>query len=103
MTLGLPIDQASINQRAAVLAIGLRDALEACRRFKVDFLDNTNIIPNDAFLTSLSPAFTQAEVNTLRAAFGAAKKLSDIANALDVQAATSNFLVDLRKICGTVT
>lgn len=100
MTVGLPTDQASINQRAASLAIGLRDALEACRRFKVDFLDNANVIANDAQL--VAGGHTQTEVNTLRAAFAAAKKLSDVANGLDTQSPASNMLVDLRKLCGTV-
>jgi hypothetical protein len=99
MTVGLSITQADINQRAAALAIGLRDSLEACRRFHA-FLNDATIIPNDTFLTNLG--FSSAEVTTLRAAFAAAKKLSDIANSLDTQTPASNFLVDIKKLCGTV-
>jgi len=100
MTLGLPLTQTDINVKAASLAIDLINALAACKRFKTELLDNTNIIANDAALVAMG--FTAGEVTTLRAAFAAASKLSDIANALDVQTPASNFLVDLRKLRGAV-
>lgn len=99
MAVGLSLTQADINNKAATLALALRDTLAACSRFNA-LLQDTSIIPNDAFLTNLG--FTQGEVNTLRAAFVAADKLNQIANAQATQSPASNFLVDIKKLCGAV-
>lgn len=98
MTVGRPLGQAEINATAGQLAVMLRDALRECSDF-CDLLQNTSIIPNDAFLTGLG--FTQAEVNTLRAAFVDAKALRQVAIGAAAQSPASNFLVNILKLTGT--
>lgn len=98
MTVGRPLGQAEINAMAGQLAIMIRDALRQASDF-CDLLNNTQIIPNDAFLTAMG--FTQAEVNTLRAAFTDAKSLRLVAIGTNAQASPNNFLFNLQKLTGT--
>jgi hypothetical protein len=98
MTVGLALGQAEINARAGALAIMLRDALRMCSDF-CDLLQNTTIVPNDQYL--LNMGFTQAEVNTLRAAFVDAKALRQVAIGAASQTPASNFLVNVLKLTGT--
>ena len=98
MALGLSMTQADINNRAGSLAIALRDSLRMCSDF-CDLLNNTQIIPNDAFLTGLG--FTAGEVTTLRAAFTDAKALRSVATAGQTVPSVNNFLFNLQKLWGT--
>lgn len=98
MTVGRPLGQAEINAMAGSLAIMIRDSLRQASDFS-DLLNNTTIIPNDAFLTAMG--FTQAEVNTLRAAFTDAKALRQVAIGAATQPTTNNFLFNLQKLTGT--
>lgn len=97
MTVGLPMGQAEINARAGSLAIALRDALRMCADFS-DYLQNTQIIANDQVLVNMG--FTQAEVNTLRAAFTDAKALRQVAIGAAAQTPANNFLFNLQKLTG---
>jgi len=98
VTVGFPLGQAEINARAGALAVGLRDVLRQCSDF-CDLLQNTQVIANDQVL--LNMGYSQAEVNTLRAAFTDAKALRQIALGLATQPAANNFLFNLQKLMGS--
>jgi len=98
MTVGRPTGKAEIDAMAGQLAIMIRDALRQASDF-CDLLNNTAIIPNDAFLTGLG--YTAGEVTTLRAAFTDAKALRLVANGTNSQASPNNFLFNLQKLTGT--
>jgi hypothetical protein len=66
MSLGYTITKADIDLKAAGLVVTLRDSLQRCNDFCA-LLNNTNKVPNDAFLTGLG--YTSGEVTSLRAAF----------------------------------
>lgn len=97
MTVGLAVGQAEINAKAGSLAIALRDALRQCSDF-CDLLQDTTLIANDQVLINMG--FTQQEVNILRAAFVDAKALRQVAIGAASQPSPSNFLVNLKKLCG---
>jgi hypothetical protein len=90
--------QADLNNRAGSLAIALRDALRMCSDF-CDLLNNTQIVPNDAFLTGLG--FTAGEVTTLRAAFTDAKALRQVAFGSATVPSVNNFMFSVQKLTGT--
>lgn len=98
MAVGMSLTQADINNRAGSLAIALRDALRQCSDF-CDLLNNTQVIPNDAFLTALG--FTAGEVTTLRAAFTDAKSLRQVAIGAQTVPSMNNFMFSLQKLLGT--
>jgi len=97
MTVGRPVGQAEINAQAGALATALRDALRMCADF-CDLLQDTTLIANDQVLINMG--FTQAEVNVLRAAFVDAKNLRQVAIGAQSQPSPSNFLVNLKRLCG---
>jgi hypothetical protein len=66
MSIGLSLTKVDIDNRAASVFIGLRDNLRRCSEMNT-LLNDTTIIPNDAFLVALG--YTAGEVTTLRASF----------------------------------
>jgi hypothetical protein len=98
MSVGLDLTKAALDSRAGSLAIALRDALRQCSDF-CDLLNNTNVIPNDAFLTGMG--YTAGEVTTLRAAFTDAKALRNVATAAQTVPSVNDFLFNLKKLMGT--
>lgn len=99
MTVGLGLTQADINNKAALIAIGLRDNLDAARRFNA-LLNNTQIIPDNAFLQNLG--FSGAEVTLLRAAFTDGNALYNVATGATTVPSVNNFLFNLQKLTGAV-
>lgn len=99
MSVGLTLNKADIDTKAGALAIQLRDTLAACARF-CDLLNNTQIIPNDAFLTGLG--YTAGEVTTLRASFTDAKALYTVSHAGQTVPSVNDFFFNLQKLCGAV-
>lgn len=98
MTVGLAAGQAEINARAGATAIALRDALRMAADFNT-WLQDTTIIPNDQFLINMG--FSQAEVNTLRAAYIDANNLYRVSHGLQAQPGASDFFSNLKKLWGT--
>jgi hypothetical protein len=99
MSVGFTLTKADIDARAGSLVTTLRDALARCAAFNA-LLNDTGIIPNDAFLTGLG--YTSGEVTTLRAAFVALSKLNDVAHAAATQSPATDFFSDAKKLTGTV-
>lgn len=99
MSAGYPIAKVDLDNRMGALVIALRGALANCVAFKV-LLDDTTILP-DATLTTLG--YTAGEITTIRAAFTDLKKLSDIAGAIAVQAATNDFWFNAKHLTGIVS
>jgi hypothetical protein len=105
MSVGLTLLKADIDQRSASVIIGLRDALRRCSEMCA-LLNDTGIIPNDAFLTGLG--YTSGEVTTLRAAFtdlgGTGVSLYRIGNGLVAGPGSPNdFMFNAKKLTGVIT
>jgi hypothetical protein len=99
VSLGFPLGKADIDNKAGSLVVGVRDALDRCKQM-CDLLNNTNIIPNDAFLTGLS--YSGAEVTTLRAAFTDLKALYNVAHAAGTVPSNNDFFFNAQKLTGVV-
>lgn len=99
MSLGFTIGKADIDNKAGSLVVDVRNALDRCKQF-CDLLNNTNIIPNDAFLTGLG--YTSGEVTTLRAAFTDLKSLYNVSHANGTVASNNDFFFNAQKLTGVV-
>jgi hypothetical protein len=105
MSVGLTIIKADIDNRAASIVIQLRDSLRRASEF-CTLLNNTNIIPNDAFLTSMG--YTSGEITTLRTSFtdlgGAGVSLYRVATgAVAGPGSPNNFFFTAQLLTGVVT
>jgi hypothetical protein len=100
MSIGLTLLKADIDNRAAGVVLATRDSLRRCAEM-CNLLNDTTIFANDAALVTIG--YTAGEVTTLRAAFTDLKKLSDIANAAAVQAATNDFWFNAKHLTGVIT
>jgi hypothetical protein len=96
MSTGYAITKVDLDNTMGRLVAALRDNLKACVTFKA-LLDDTTVLP-DATLTALG--YSGGEITTIRAAFADLKKLSDIANAAAVQAATNDFWFSAKHLTG---
>jgi hypothetical protein len=103
MALGYTILKADIDARAAGLVVALRDSLQRCSDFCA-LLNNTNKVPNDAFLTGLG--YTAGEVTSLRAAFtdlgGTGVSLYRIAHGAAANAGTNDYFSNAQLLTGVV-
>jgi len=99
MSVGFTLTKADIDARAGSLVVAVRDALARCAAFNA-LLNDTGIIPDNAFLTGLG--YTSPEVTTLRAAFVDLSKLNDVARAAATQSPASDFFFNAKKLTGTV-
>jgi hypothetical protein len=100
MSVGRGITKKDIDDRAASVVEQLWGALNEANKMSL-WLANTNIIPNDAFLTNLT--YTQAEVNLLRAAIndlGSSNGLWGVAHNLKTVPSTNNFFFNGAQITG---
>jgi hypothetical protein len=83
MSIGLTFTKADLDNRMAVIYLGIRDNLRRASELCAQ-LNDTDIVPNDAFLTNLG--YSGGEVTNLRAAFtdlgGTGTSLYRIANGL---------------------
>jgi hypothetical protein len=93
---GYPITKVDLDNRMGQAILAARQSLVEIVRIKA-MLDDTTILP-DATLTSLG--YSGAEITQIRAAFTDLKKLSDIANAAAVQAATNDFWFNAKHLTG---
>lgn len=93
---GYPIVKVDLDNRLGQAVLAVRQALVEIVRIKA-MLDDTTILP-DATLTSLG--YSGAEITQIRASFTDLKKLSDIANAAAVQAATNDFWFNAKHLTG---
>src|SRR3982750_2577442 len=100
MAVGRGITKLDIDQRMPLVIEGVWNALDIANRASL-WLANTNIIPNDAFLTG--PTYTQAEGNLLRAAIndlGSANGLWGVAHNQKTVLATNNFFFSSQQLTG---
>lgn len=105
MSVGLSLTKADIDNRAASVVIQLRDSLRRASEF-CTLLNNTNVIPNDAFLTSMG--YTAGEVTTLRTSFtdlgGTGVSLFRIANgAVAGPGSPNDFFFTAKLLTGVIT
>jgi hypothetical protein len=104
VSLGYNIAKSDIDLKAASLVVTLRDSLQRCNDFCA-LLNNTNKIPNDAFLTGLG--YTSGEVTSLRAAFTAlggasGSSLYRIAHAQATLGSVDDFFFNAQLLTGVV-
>lgn len=100
MAVGRGITKNDIDQRMPLVIEGVWNSLNLANQAAL-WLANTNIIPNDAFLTGLT--YTQAEVNLLRAAIndlGSANGLWGVAHNLKTVPSTNNFFFNAQQLTG---
>lgn len=100
MAVGRGITKADIDLRMASVVEQVWNSLNLANQASL-WLANTNIIPNDAFLTGLT--YTQAEVNLLRAAIndlGSSNGLYGVAHGTKTQPAVNNFFFSGQQITG---
>jgi len=76
-----------------------RDALAACARFS-DYLSDTSIFPDDTALKALG--YSQADVDSLRAAFTDLKSLYNVAHGSATVSAPNDFFFFAKHGTGTV-
>lgn len=99
MSVGFTLTKADIDAKAGSLVVSARDSLDRCKQM-CDLLNNTNIVPNDTFLTGLG--YTSGEVTTLRAAFTDLKSLFNVSHANGVVASNNDFFFNAQKLTGVV-
>jgi hypothetical protein len=109
MAVGLTLTKADIDQRAAGVIISLRDSLRRCSELNA-LLNDTTIIPNDAFLTTMGYSGPGAgtDIAYLRGAFtdlgGTGVSLYRIANGLVAGPGSPNdFFFSARHLTGIIT
>lgn len=109
MSVGLTITKADIDQRAASIAIAVRDSLRRAFEFNA-LLNDTTIIANDAALTTLGYTGPGAgtEITYLRNAFtdlgGTGVSLYRIANGLVAGPGSPNdFYFSSKHLTGVIT
>lgn len=99
MSVGYTFTKADIDQRAGGLVVAVRDALLRARDFNA-LLNNTQIVPNDAFLTAMG--YTSGEVTTLRAAFTDMNSLYNVSHAAGTVPSNNDFFFSAQKLTGVV-
>lgn len=100
MAVGRGITKQDIDQRAATVVEQAWNGLYVANQFAA-LLANTNIIPNDTFLTNLG--YTAGEVTLLRAAIndlGSSNGLYGVAHGTKTQASVNNFFFNAQQITG---
>jgi hypothetical protein len=100
MAVGRGMTKLDIDARAASVVEQVWSALNLASQFAA-LLANTNIIPNDTFLTNLG--YTAPEVVLLRAAIndlGSANGLYGVAHGTKTQATVNNFFFNGQQITG---
>jgi hypothetical protein len=100
MAVGRGITKKDIDDRAASAVEQLWAAFEQVKNLSA-LLANTNIIPNDTFLTNLG--YSSGEVTLLRAAIndlGSANGLYGVAHGTKTQASVNNFFFSGQQITG---
>jgi len=109
MSAGLTLTKADIDGRAATIALGVRDSLRRAFEF-CTLLNDTTIIPNDAFLTTLGYSGPGAgtDITYLRSAFtdmgGTGTSLYRIANGLVAGPGSPNdFYFSAKHLTGVIT
>lgn len=105
MSTGLSLTKADFDNRAATIYMGLRDNLRRASEFCA-LLNDTTIVPNDAFLTNLG--YTSGEVTTLRNAFtdlgGTGTSLFRIATgAVAGPGSPNDFYFNAKHLSGVIT
>jgi hypothetical protein len=103
MSVGRGITKNDIDLRAAAVVEQVWNALNEANKFAA-LLANTNIIPNDTFLTNLGYLTTPTnEVTLLRAAIndlGSSNGLYGVAHGTKTQASVNNFFFNAQQITG---
>lgn len=99
MSVGFTLTKADIDAKVGSLVVETRNSLDRCKQM-CDLLNNTNIIPNDAFLISLG--YTAGEVTTLRAAFTDLKALFNVSHAAGTVPSNNDFFFNAQKLTGVV-
>lgn len=100
MSVGRGITKNDIDQRAAAVVEQLWSALAEANKMSL-WLANTNIIPNDTFLTNLT--YSSGEVTLLRAGIndlGSANGLYGVAHGTKTQPAVNNFFFNAQQLTG---
>jgi hypothetical protein len=100
MAVGRGITKNDIDQRMSSIVEQVWGSLDLANRASL-WLANTNIIPNDAFLTNLT--YTQAEVTLLRAAIndlGSSNGLWGVAHTLKTVPTVNNFFFSAQQLTG---
>lgn len=97
MTVGSPAGKPEIDGQAGSISRAVRDSLRAANDFCL-WLQDTTIIPNDAYLTAMN--YSQAEVNVLRAGFVDLQNLYKVSHGLQATGA-SDFFANAKKLWGT--
>jgi len=104
MSIGLTLVKADFDNRAASIVMGVRDSLRRASEFCA-LLNDTSIVPNDAFLTALG--YTSGEVTTLRAAFtdlgGTGASLYTLSHAGATLGAANDFFFNAKHVTGVIT
>lgn len=93
MAVGFPADKAAIDYKVGTLAVRLRDTLAEIERTDA-WLAEKSI----AELTAIG--YTQADVDTLRAALGALAKYARIRDGRDTAPTVDDFFYYARKLMG---
>lgn len=101
MGVGYAITKVDLDNRMGSLIAALRTDLQNIVEFKA-LLDDASLL-TDAVLQAAPFSYTPTETALIRAAFTDLKKLSDIANAVAVQAATNDFWFNAKHLTGITT
>lgn len=103
MSMGFSLAKPDLDVRMGTIVVNLRDAFRQAVWMNA-LLNNTNIIPNDAYLTGSLPGGTylQAEVTSFRAAFTSLNTLNNVAFGTATVPSVNNFFFEAQKLTGAV-
>jgi len=101
--MGFSLAKPDLDVRMGTIVVNLRDAFRQAVWMNA-LLNNTNIIPNDAYLTGSLPGGTylQAEVTSFRAAFTSLNTLNNVAFGTTTVPSVNNFFFEAQKLTGAV-
>lgn len=108
MSAGLSLTKADLDNRMATVVIMIRDGLRKASELNA-LLNDTTIIPNDAFLTTMGYSGPGAgtDINYLRAAFtdlgGTGSSLYRIATGAATLGGANDFFFSAKHLTGVIT
>ena len=100
MSVGRALTKADLDARATAVVEQLWSALNEANKLAL-LLANTNLVPNDTFLTNLG--YTAGEVTLLRAGIndlGSSNGLYGVAHGTKTQPAVNNFFFNAQQLTG---
>lgn len=98
MSVGFTLLRADIDSRAGSLLMQVRNGLRDCAAFNA-LLNNTQVVPNDAFLTT-TLGYSTTEKDWLRGAFTDMNALNNVSRSAGTVPSNNDFWFNAQHLLG---